>query len=80
MADKERKKKAKTQKSGKNVIMAFYNDLKGEFKKVIWPTKKELAVSTVQVIVASLIIGVVIISMDSVYGLALRLFSAFIAQ
>ena len=61
-------------------VKTFYNDVAGEFKKVIWPSKKDLSISTVRVIVASLVIGLVIVGMDSVYGLALRLFSAFVAQ
>jgi preprotein translocase SecE subunit len=51
-----------------------------EFKKVIWPNKKNLSISTVRVIIASLFIGLVIVSMDSIYGYALRLFSAFVTR
>lgn len=40
---------------------------KSEFKKVIWPTKKQLLNNTVVVIVALVVIGLVIFAFDSLF-------------
>jgi len=44
-----------------------FTDYKAEFKKIIWPKRDELSKNTVSVIVTSLLMGVVIFCMDTVY-------------
>ena len=39
---------------------SFFTELKGEFRKIIWPDKKLLGKQSVAVIVAALIIGCII--------------------
>lgn len=41
-------------------------DHKAEFKKIVWPSRKEVGKNTVTVIVTSLIIGAAIFCMDTV--------------
>lgn len=72
---------AKKDKDKKSFAAAFtgkFKDIVGEFKKIIWPDRKDLVKSTVNVIATSLIIGVVIVIMDFLfsegYSLFLKLF------
>ena len=44
-----------------------FADVKAEFKKIIWPGKAELRKKTGTVIVTSLVMGVIIFAMDTVY-------------
>ena len=50
----------KTQKT------SWFKGMKAEFKKIVWPSRKEVGKNTVTVIVTSLIIGAVIFCMDTV--------------
>ena len=40
---------------------------KSEFKKVVWPTKKQLLNNTVVVIAALVVIGLIIFGLDSLF-------------
>ena len=40
---------------------------KSEFKKVVWPTKKQLFNNTLIVIIALVIIGLIIFGLDSLF-------------
>lgn len=44
---------------------------KSEFKKVSWPTKKQLINNTGIVIVCIVVVGVVIFALDTIFGLGL---------
>lgn len=61
------KAKAKGQKKP-NGIVKFFKDLKGEIKKVVWPSKKKVINNTAVVLVAMCVCGIVIWGIDS--GLA----------
>ena len=41
---------------------------KSEFKKVVWPTKKQLLNNTVIVIAALIVIGLIIFGLDSLFS------------
>lgn len=41
---------------------------KAEFKKVVWPTKKQLVNNTVLVIAALVIIGLIIFGLDTLFA------------
>lgn len=43
------------------------HELKAEYKKIIWPNKKELIKKTSAVIAGSVVIGVYIMALDSGY-------------
>ena len=45
---------------------SFLKDVKAEFKKVVWPSRKDAKSKTVTVIVTSLIFGLIIFGMDTV--------------
>ncbi|MCI8342518.1 MAG: preprotein translocase subunit SecE [Firmicutes bacterium] len=59
------KNNPKSEKPGLSVIIA---DHKAEFKKIIWPKKDEVVKKTATVVVTSLVIGVIIFCMDTVYN------------
>ena len=45
-----------------------FADYKAEFKKIIWPSPTDLVKRTATVIVTSLIVGVIIFCMDTVFS------------
>lgn len=45
-----------------------FADIKGEFNKITWPTKKELRKQTVTVIIACLLISAIIFAMDYTFN------------
>lgn len=57
MSDKAEKAK----KSG------FFSRVQAEYKKIIWPTKESAAKNTFAVVVVSLILGVIIALLDTVF-------------
>lgn len=52
----------------KNNDKDTFADYKAEFKKIVWPSRAETAKKTVTVIVTSLIVGVIIFCMDTVFS------------
>lgn len=46
----------------------YIKELKGEFRKIVWPSGKELTRETVTVIVVSLLVGVIIFAIDYVFN------------
>ena len=48
-------------------IGKFFKSTKSEFKKVTWPTKKQLLNNTMIVIAALVIIGLVIFGLDTLF-------------
>ncbi len=60
--------KDKKKDDNKKTLNDRFNEYKGEFRKIVWPSRKDLYKQTVTVIVISLIVGVLIFGMDTVYG------------
>lgn len=42
----------------------WFKNMSAEFKKIIWPTKQEIAKNTVAVVVSSVILGLIIAGLD----------------
>lgn len=59
-----KKKKFSPKRIAKN-IARFFRDLRGEMKKVVWPTKKQVLNNTIVVIVVMLVVGVIIWGLDA---------------
>ncbi|MDD5950101.1 MAG: preprotein translocase subunit SecE [Lachnospiraceae bacterium] len=57
--------------SSKSQKKNWFKSLKAEFKKIIWPGKKDLAKQTLVVLVSAVVIGIVIalIDMGIQYGI-----------
>jgi len=65
-ADSKKTAKAAKTKKG-NKIAKFFRDLKAEWKKIVWPTKKQVANNTTVVLMAMLVSGLFIWGIDSIF-------------
>ena len=54
-------------------IKKRFIEIKGEMKKIVWPTKSQIVNNTLVVIAVSLIAAVLIFGLDTVFGLVLQL-------
>ena len=52
----------------------FFRDLKGEFKKIVWPTKKQVINNSLVVLAMIVIVGALIWVLDWVLGLGISNF------
>ena len=52
-----------------NRIARWFREMRSELKKVVWPTKSQVAKNTLIVIACSIVIGVFIWGFDAVAGL-----------
>lgn len=50
---------------------SYFTELKGEFRKIIWPDKKLLGKQSVAVIIAAIAIGCIIAALDWVMQIGL---------
>lgn len=50
---------------------SFFTELKGEFRKIIWPDKKLLGKQSVAVIIAAIVIGCIIAALDWIIQIGL---------
>jgi preprotein translocase subunit SecE len=50
---------------------SYFTELKGEFRKIVWPDKKLLGKQSVAVIIAAIVIGCVIAAIDWVMQIGL---------
>lgn len=50
---------------------SFFTELKGEFRKIVWPDKKLLGKQSVAVILAAIAIGCIIAAIDWVMQIGL---------
>ena len=68
---KVQQSKEKTNKADKK--MPFFKGVKGELKKIIWPTKDALTKQSIAVVVISFVLGVIITLLDTAiqYGIDL---------
>lgn len=46
-------------------IKKYFKDLKSEFKKVVWPTKKQVFHNTLVVLVSMFVVGLFIFGLDT---------------
>jgi preprotein translocase subunit SecE len=51
---------------------SYFTELKGEFRKIVWPDKKLLGKQSVAVIIAAIIIGIIISIVDWVMQIGLN--------
>ena len=55
-----------------NKIVKFFSEMKGEMKKVTWPTRDELKESTKLVIIATFVVTIFIGTIDQILTLVIR--------
>ncbi|MBE6837884.1 MAG: preprotein translocase subunit SecE [Ruminococcus sp.] len=63
-SSKNEKAKAKKQ----NKVVKYFKDLKGELKKVVWPSKKTVVNNTGIVLVVMLVVGLFLAGVDTGVG------------
>lgn len=59
-------------------VKRFFRDIKGETKKIVWPTKSQIINNTIIVLVVMVIAAVVVGCLDIVASTLVRLFVNFI--
>jgi len=64
---RQRQKRAK-QNVAKTSPIEFFNQVKVEVRKVVWPTKRETITTTVMVLIMTGLLGVFFFSIDSLFG------------
>lgn len=68
------KKAEKKQKVGfLKKAARYFKDLRSEFKKIVWPTKKQVINNTLVVIVVVVIVGLFVAGLDALLSLLVRL-------
>ena len=78
MADKKSASKAesktakKTQAKKPNRVVKYFKDLKSEFKKVVWPSKKAVINNTGAVLATMVVSGTAIVLLDSAFAALLK--------
>ena len=55
-------------------VKRFFKDIRGEFKKIAWPSKKQVINNSTVVIVVVIISSIGISLVDYFFGLIIRLF------
>ena len=55
-------------KSGESPVKSIFSDYRGEFRKIVWPSREETFKHTVTVIVVSLLFGAYIALTDFAFG------------
>lgn len=65
--ESKQKKPKQSQNHEKATFSDTVKDYKAEFRKIIWPNREEMTKKTITVIFTSLLVGVVIFCMDTVY-------------
>ena len=69
----DNKKNDKNKVSFSKKIVRSFKDLKGEFKKIVWPTKKQVLNNTFVVCVVMIISAAFIFCLDTLLGFLVNL-------
>ncbi|HHX60476.1 MAG TPA: preprotein translocase subunit SecE [Epulopiscium sp.] len=59
-------------------MVDFFRDFKAEFKRVMWPNKKELTTQTITVITTSLIVAAIMFGMDAIFSQSLQVLNQLV--
>lgn len=73
MANEKAVAKTPAPKKEKKSIVKYFKDARSEFKKVVWPSRKQVINNTIVVIVAMVVSGIAIWGVDSVFMLLIKL-------
>ena len=69
----EKNDKKPAPKGEKKSIVKYFKDARSEFKKVVWPSKKQVFNNTVVVIISLVVSGIAIGAIDSVFMFLIKL-------
>jgi preprotein translocase subunit SecE len=59
-------------------IGRWFRDTRGELKRVVWPTRKQLANNTAIVLVAVIIVGIAMAGLDAAFLMVIHRFLPFV--
>ena len=59
-------------------VKRFFRDIKGEVKKIVWPSKKQVINNTVIVVIMGVISAIVVACFDTVATLLIHLFTSLL--
>lgn len=51
---------------------SFFQGVKTEFKKIVWPSKEQVMKQAVAVVIVAVVIGIVIAVLDAAFGAGLN--------
>lgn len=68
----ESKAAKKSQVKKPNKVVKYFKDLKSEFKKVVWPSKKAVINNTGAVLATMVVSGTAIVILDAAFAALLR--------
>ena len=57
-----------------NAIVKYFKGIKSEFKKITWPSFKQIVNNTSTVIISVILVGLFIFVLDTIFGAILNLF------
>ena len=72
-ANKQAKAMAKASGKPKKSIVKYFKDARSEFKKVVWPSRKQVFNNTVVVIICMVVSGLAIWALDTGFVSLLKL-------
>ncbi len=74
MANEKAVAKTATQNKGeKKSVLKYFKDARSEFKKVVWPPKKQVINNTIVVVVSMVVSGIAIWGVNSIFMLLIKL-------
>lgn len=73
----KREKHEKQEKKGRSIASRL-GDYRGEYKKIIWPTRQDLVKETMVVIVVCLMLGAIISAFDTAFAAGYNLLISFL--
>ncbi len=73
MANEKAAVKTSAPKKEKKSIVKYFKDARSEFKKVVWPSRKQVINNTIVVIVSMVVSGIAIWGVDSIFMLLIKL-------
>ena len=65
--------KSSAPKGQKKSVVKYFKDARSEFKKVVWPSRKQVINNTVVVLVSMIVSGLAIWGMDTVFMFLIKL-------
>ena len=71
-ANEKNSKKAAASKKPKKSIVKYFKDLKSEFKKVVWPSRKTVINNTIVVLITLVLSGLFVWGLDTLLMVLLR--------
>ena len=73
MANEKAATKPSAPKAQKKSVVKYFKDARSEFKKVVWPSRKQVINNTIVVIVSMVVSGLAIWGMDTVFMFLIKL-------